>query len=285
MFAQDIGTDLTEGRLVELAEICALDAITDDERQAIDEYVRKAPEAERAAFLERVRTARETLAVTFTVEEEPPAGLLDRILAELPAQAAPQNPDAPPLRGGSGDEAPKAGAGSATATADVGHSAVDLAAARNRRHARRRLSGPRAWLAAAAAAVVLAIGGVGIGSYVASQNDPVNQVLQARDVREATVPVAGGGTATVAVAASRDSAVVRMNDVPAPPAGKVYQMWLIPRDGSAPVSQGLLDAAALSRPAVVNGISGADSLGITVEPEGGSRQPTLPTVAAAKLGA
>ena len=62
-------------------------------------------------------------------------------------------------------------------------------------------------------------------------------------------------------------------------------MWLIPKDGSAPVSQGLMDAEALSKPAVVKGIGSAAALGITVEPVGGSASPTLPTVAAATLGA
>ena len=60
-FAADIPTDLAAGRAVELAEIYALDAITDAERGAIDAYVSGAPEAERASFNERVRQARETL--------------------------------------------------------------------------------------------------------------------------------------------------------------------------------------------------------------------------------
>jgi anti-sigma-K factor RskA len=46
-----------------------------------------------------------------------------------------------------------------------------------------------------------------------------------------------------------------------------------------------MDAEALSKPAVVKGIASAASLGITVEPVGGSKSPTLPTVAAAPLGA
>ena len=138
---------------------------------------------------------------------------------------------------------------------------------------------------AVAAAAVIALGGVGVGAYVADQNDPLNQVVRADDVREASVPVAAGGTATVLISSSKDAVVVKMNGVPAPPAGKVYQMWLIPKDGSAPVSQGLMDEAALSKPAVVKGIASAAALGITVEPVGGSASPTFPTVAAAPLGA
>ncbi|MCA4132308.1 anti-sigma factor [Arthrobacter sp. M4] len=290
MFAQDIATDLAEGRLTELAEIYALDAITDPERAVIDDYVTRAPETERTAFLNRVRTARETLAATFAAEEEPPAGLIDQIVAKLPPRDADQTtaiayePGSPrpsaEATTGTGDQSP------ALSPSGVGDSGlIDLSAARNRRESRRRVGGIRRWLVAAAAALVIATGGVGIGTYVASQNDPLNQVLQAQDVRQATVQVIGGGTATVTVSASHDAAVVRMKDVPAPPPGKVYQMWLIPRDGSDPVSQGLMDAAALSRPALVKGISGAASLGITVEPVGGSKKPSLPTVANAQLSA
>src|SRR5919107_4589146 len=87
-FAADISTDLAAGRAVELAEIYALDAITDAEREAIDAYISGAPEAERASFNERVRQARETLAMSFTAEEEPPTDLFARIVAQLPAPAA-----------------------------------------------------------------------------------------------------------------------------------------------------------------------------------------------------
>jgi anti-sigma-K factor RskA len=263
-FAADIPTDLAAGRAVELAEIYALDAISDAEREAIDAYLSDAPEAERASFNERVRQARETLAMSFTAEEEPPADLFDRIVSQLPAPAA----------------VPAAADGLAEAPEPA---ADELSAARQRREARRRTGGLRNWLIGVAAAAVIALGGVGIGAYVANQNDPFRQVIEAQDARQATVNVIGGGTATVSISPSHDALVVRMKDVPPPPAGKVYQMWLIPKDGSAPVSEGLMDADALSKPALVKGIGSAASLGITVEPVGGSATPTLPTVAAAPL--
>ncbi|MFH5878118.1 anti-sigma factor domain-containing protein [Arthrobacter sp. NA-172] len=268
MFATDIATDLAEGRVLELAEIYALDALTDAERAEIDHYIATAPE--RAAFFDRVRQSREILATSFTAEAEPPAGLLQDILRQLPPQ--PNTASAP------SSVIETAGDSTVDATSGV----VDFAAARKKRD-RRRFGGVRGWVAAAAAAAVIALGGVGVGVYVAGQNDPVSQVLQAGDVRQATVNVNGGGTATVSISSSRNAMVVRMNGVPAPPAGKVYQMWLIPKDGSDPVSQGLMDAEALSHPAVVSGISAAAAIGITVEPLGGSKKPTLPTVAAAPL--
>lgn len=280
MFAHDIATDLASGRAVELAEVYALDAVSPAERAAIEDYISAAPKQERDAFDERVRQARETLAVTFTAEEEPPAGLFDRIVAQLPAQPPGQlqaqpgtSPLSAPAVHGHAKEPGRAGG------------TDELGAARQRREERRRAPGLRNWLVGVAAAAVIALGGVGVGAYVANQNDPLNQVLQAQDVRQATVDVSGGGTATVSISSSKDAVVVKMDGVPAPPAGKVYQMWLIPKDGSAPVSQGLMDAEALSKPAVVKGIGSAAALGITVEPVGGSASPTLPTVAAAPLGA
>ncbi|MFF1251198.1 anti-sigma factor domain-containing protein [Pseudarthrobacter sp. NPDC058329] len=269
-FGDTVSADLASGRAVDLAELYALDAVTDGERLAIEQYISTAPAAERDSFDERVRQARETVTRTFKAEEEPPADLFDRIVAQLPAQEAPGHapgvtaPSAASVEAGSGDE---------------------LARARQRREERRRPAGARRWLAGIAAAAAIALGGVGVGSYIADQNDPLNQVVRAGDLREASVEVAGGGTATVQISSSEDAAVVRMKDVPAPPAGKVYQMWLIPKDGSAPISQGLMDAEALSKPAVVEGISSAAALGITVEPVGGSESPTLPTVAAAPLDA
>jgi anti-sigma-K factor RskA len=269
-FGHDIAADLASGRAVDLAEVYALDAVSDSERTAIERYISTAPTTERNLFEERVRQARETLAVSFAAEEEPPSGLFDRIVAQLPAQSSNASVRPPLVH-----EPVKEPAGKLPA--------AELGAARRRQEERRRAPGIRNWLVGVAAAAVIALGGVGVGAYVDNQNDPLNQVLQAQDVRQATVEVSGGGT--VSISPSKDAIVVKMNGVPAPPAGKVFQMWLIPKDGSAPVSQGLMDAEALSKPAVVKGIRSAASLGITVEPVGGSTSPTLPTVAAAPLGA
>ncbi|MEO5780224.1 MULTISPECIES: anti-sigma factor domain-containing protein [Arthrobacter] len=282
-FALDIATDLASGRLVDLAEIYALNAVDDAERDAIEAHLDAAPPAERLAFAERVRQTGEALATGFMVEEEPPAGLLERIMASLPAPSETGRDGAAP---GMLSAVPALPPSDAEPDRSLQEPAAgdELGAARQRREERRRPQGVRSWLVGIAAAAIIAVGGVGVGAFVANQNDPFNQVMAAADIRKATVQVIGGGTATVSISASRDAAVVEMNDVPAPPAGKVYQMWLIPKDGTAPVSQGLMDAEALSKPAVVQGIGSAAALGITVEPAGGSASPTLPTVAAAPLG-
>lgn len=279
-FGDTVAMDLASGRAIDLAELYALDAVTEQERDAIDQYISSAPAAERLAFLDRVRQSREALARTFRVEEEPPSDLFERIIGQLPAQF-------PGQEGLPGGAVPAPGTPPTPFEGKpAGPDARDeLAQARKRREDRRGASGARRWLVGVAAAAAIALGGVGVGAYIADQNDPVNQVARAGDLREASVNVVGGGKATLLISASEDAAVVKMSGVPAPPAGKVYQMWLIPKDGSAPVSQGLMDEQALSKPAVVQGIHSAASLGITVEPAGGSKAPTLPTVAAAPLGA
>lgn len=264
MFANDIATDLAEGRILELAEIYALDALSDEERGLIDQYVKDAPEG--PEFLERVRAARETLAVSFTAEEEPPAGLFDNIMeriAKETAAPAAADPAAPAAEAAAVDE---------------------LAAARAKREERRQ-SGARRWIIGAAAAAVIALGGIGVGAYVAEQNDPVNQVLQAQDVQKQSASVPGGGTATISASSAKDSFVVLMDGVAPAPEGKVYQLWTLPKDGSAPVPQGTMDAQTLSRPAVVKGLSSASSVAITVEPAGGSRAPTTAPVLVVPLSA
>ena len=278
-FSADIAGDLSSGRAVDLAEVYALHALDDADRDAVDRYLADAPPAERTEFEQRVRQARETLAMSFSAEEEPPAGLFDRIVSALPAQGA--------GTAAGGQPSPAVAPVVARPVRDNAELPVtdELGAARKRREERRRPQGTRNWLIGVAAAAAIAVGGVGVGAYVANQNDPLNQVMQAGDVRKATIDVVGGGTASLTLSSSKDAAVVKMNGVPAPPSGKVYQMWLIPKDGSAPVSKGLMDAEALSKPAVVTGIGSAAALGITVEPAGGSKTPTMPTVASAPLGA
>ncbi len=90
MFANDIATDLAEGRVLELAEIYALDAVNDDERAMIDDYIKDAPE--RPEFLDRVREAREALSVSFAPEEAPPVGLFDNIMERITTDAVTQPP-------------------------------------------------------------------------------------------------------------------------------------------------------------------------------------------------
>lgn len=68
------------------------------------------------------------------------------------------------------------------------------------------------------------------------------------------------------------------------PAGKTYELWLIPANGQAPIPAGLFrpdarGSASVVMPPLPSGIM-AKAFGVTVEPAQGSATPTLPIVMA-----
>lgn len=258
----DLRQDLEGGRALEWAEMYALDALSDPERTVLEAHLSATDAAQREAFDDRVRSARETLARAFAVDDvEPPAALFDRIVSQLPATlAASEEPDVPSRAAG------------ATGSTD------DLA---SRRESRERKSRPMGrWLVAAAAAVVIAVGGVSVVQNL-QQTSVEQEVLQAQDLQSETFTIPAGGTAELKLSRAEDAAVITLKEVPAPPAGKVYQMWRVPTDGSAPVSISTMtgDDVEDSLVTTVEGIGASMGFAITVEPDGGSEQPTLPLVA------
>ncbi|MCZ2404602.1 anti-sigma factor [Paenarthrobacter sp. Z7-10] len=283
-FAEIIQTDLAEGRVLELAEVYALDAVSEEERADIEEYISAAPLPLQRDFTVRLRQARETLATAFaTSQVEPPPDLLAKILSALSASSA-EAPDA--ALAAPVTDAPRAAEANVYSGTAPDSDADQLDEFSARRARKTQLHGPstgRRWLIGAAAAALIAVGGVAVGSTVLSNQDPTHQILSASDVQTKKVDMPGGGTATLAISHAQDAAVVTMNSVSAPPSGKVYQMWLLPKNGTAPISQGTMDAEALSRAATIEGVDAAAAFAITVEPAGGSVSPTLPPVAAVPL--
>jgi Anti-sigma-K factor rskA/Putative zinc-finger len=116
-----------------------------------------------------------------------------------------------------------------------------------------------------------------------SENQALNLVLSAPGVRVLSQATAKGGVATVVLAADRHELAVVTNGLPAPPAGKVYQLWLIGR--TKITSAGLLPPAKSGQtPAVLaTGVVKGDTLGLTVEPAPGSAQPTTKPILALPL--
>ncbi len=76
----------------------------------------------------------------------------------------------------------------------------------------------------------------------------------------------GGGRVTVAVSPSLDQGVVLVSRMPEPPAGKVYQLWLI--TGNSPTSAAVMAAGQRDGTVLLNSVGTADTLGVTVEPVG-----------------
>ncbi|MCF4136273.1 anti-sigma factor [Streptomyces sp. Tue 6430] len=108
--------------------------------------------------------------------------------------------------------------------------------------------------------------------------DEITAVLTAPDARTSTARLADGATGTVVVSGGRDKAVFLASGMERPPSGKVYQLWF--DDHGTMRSAGLMDPDRTDQAVVMAGsLDGASGMGITVEPEGGSRRPTSDPVA------
>jgi anti-sigma-K factor RskA len=227
----------------------ALDAVPDDERAAVEELVRRDPDA--AAELADLRAAAAALGAALATE--PPADLRGRVLAA--AAATPQDVVPARTQPAATDESP-------------GAAVVPLAP---RRRSRTR------WVAIAAAVAI----GAAIPAGLAVQQHRELEALRADQAQleavledpGATVvhgDVAGGGTASAVVAS--DGAVFMTHGVPEPAPGHVYQLWVVA--SGDPVSAGLVTEGGTQTVVVLDDFVEGAALAMTLEPAGGSPQPT-----------
>lgn len=138
---------------------------------------------------------------------------------------------------------------------------------------------------AAAAVVVVGLGALGVGLALrpAPTMSTADQIFAAPDVRTISGDIPGGGTATVVFSREKNAGVLVMNNVTPPEAGTVYQMWLV--NDAGPHSAGTMDAqdVAPSTTAVLPDLDGSSTLAFTIEPPGGSAEPTTEPFAALPL--
>ena len=217
----------------------ALDALDDVERAAVERHLRGCSEC--AAEVAEFREVGSWLAGR--VAAAPPPAMRDRVLA-------------------------------------LAHETRQVSPAAG--HVRIPRVGPRRLLTVAAAAAVLA-GGVGLGAVAWDyQQDAEQARLQAAritelvtdpDRRESAGQVAGGGAATVV--AADGEAVFTARGLKDLPDDRTYQLWVI---GDRIRSAGLLDVEDGVARAWVGDAPAGSSLAVSVEPEGGSEQPTTTPV-------
>lgn len=142
---------------------------------------------------------------------------------------------------------------------------------------------PRLALAAAVAAAV-----VGIGGFVAehqraedlsAERSRVVSVMTADDGIMTVKPASDGGNVRVIASKSHDAAVVLGESLPTLDDGRTYQVWHM-EDGK-PTSVGLLGRG----PGMlyVDSIKGAEAYAVSIEPAGGSPQPTTAPIAATPI--
>jgi anti-sigma-K factor RskA len=229
--------DLEHGDLAGLSGLYALDALDDDLREQFEAYLRPNPEAQAEVDEFRATAA----AVAGAVAEEPPAGLRDRVLAEVATTR---------------QEAP----------------VVDL----SRRRARRTRA---AWLAVAAA--VLLVAGLAGGLLIGRGSDTSSEladVLARSDA--AVVPLSGPGPSGVKVvwSATANRAVVVANHIGWVPDVQTMELWAVVDDRPTKVGLFRPDGTGKVRAPFDVDLADATAVGVTVEPAGGSETPTLPMV-------
>jgi len=162
----------------------------------------------------------------------------------------------------------------------------DELAARRRDRSRRSTR----WLAVAAAVLaVVAAGAVWrtvaltaqVDSITASAAD-VSSVITAPDATTVTGSVSTGGRAAVVTSKQRGQAVLVADGLAPAPAGQTYQIWFLDSSGAA-TSAGFVPAGAHSAVLLQGDPSTAAAVGVTLEPAGGSAQPTTKPVLAVQV--
>ncbi|UUW90747.1 anti-sigma factor [Pimelobacter simplex] len=139
-------------------------------------------------------------------------------------------------------------------------------------------------LLTAAAAVVLLLG-VGLAVLRPWSDDPgaqpptaADRILAAADATHVEKSFPDGSQATIVLSRSQGKALIRTKDMAPAPDGKVYELWLQTPAGKM-VRAGLMPDEPDTTYILDGDAAEATGVGITVEPDGGSEQPTTQPIA------
>ncbi|HWH01277.1 MAG TPA: anti-sigma factor [Pilimelia sp.] len=142
----------------------------------------------------------------------------------------------------------------------------------------------RRWSVAAAAAAVLALASAG-GTWAVLQERlareraasaharQVAAVVEAPDARVESRSLPGGGAVLLVMSPRHDRAVVLARGLPAPGAGRTYQVWLV-RGAEPPQSAGVMGAGATEGTMLLGPMTDVTAIGLSNEPGDGSPSPT-----------
>jgi anti-sigma-K factor RskA len=120
-----------------------------------------------------------------------------------------------------------------------------------------------------------------VGSMTAAAAG-MSAVITSPDATTVTGSASGGGLAAVVVSKERGQAVLVADGMPPPPPGHAYQIWYIDGSGSA-TSAGFLPTGEHGAVLLQGSPTTASAVGVTVEPIGGSAQPTTKPVLAIQV--
>lgn len=144
----------------------------------------------------------------------------------------------------------------------------------------RRRSGLAWTFAAAAAAIALVFVGLwAVTNSRLSEADRVNAVLEATDA--GFIELSGPqGTANFVYSPSLGEGVFAGGSLAPPPDEQVYQLWLVDDSDTIPSSTFRPERVGT---VLVEGVSAGQTIAMTIEPEGGSDEPTGDILVAADL--
>ncbi|MCY7404104.1 MAG: anti-sigma factor [Cryobacterium sp.] len=159
-------------------------------------------------------------------------------------------------------------------------SSTHLSATASERAQTRWFKRPAQFLLAAAAAVALFVGGTFLGQtlntnqFESQQASGLAQINAAADSQRAATTTADGQEATLVWSNKLGISAVLVDNLPVLPSNQDYQLWYINGEGAA--SAGTFDSSGDGTAwRVLEGrMRAGDQVGVTVEPNGGSDQPT-----------
>ncbi|WP_241992308.1 anti-sigma factor domain-containing protein [Cryobacterium lactosi] len=287
----------------DLAGAYALNALTAEEAADYERYLARSEQAR----IEAAELSDTAVALGLAVAPvQPSSALRANLMAQIattpqlaprtapaaPVEAAPAAPadpavptDAPPaaIPIGSGRRAADAPASDTTPVTSAGSGSAA------ERAQRRWFQRPTGYLVAAAAAVALFVTGTFAGQAI--YGDPSREFAQeqaaglaeinaAADTQRASTQTADGQDATLVWSGDLGLSAIIVDDLPALGDDKDYQLWYIGAAG--PVSAGTFDSDGSGTAwRVLDGtMTAGDTVGVTVEPKGGSEQPTTDPIVA-----
>ncbi|MBX3100864.1 MAG: anti-sigma factor [Salinibacterium sp.] len=141
----------------------------------------------------------------------------------------------------------------------------------------------RALLAVAAAVALIVGGGIAVTTINATTSqqasaDRLAAIYAASDMTSIKTTMEGGGEATLVYASSLATAALIVDGMHSLPPDKVYELWYINDDGARPAGMLNVGADGTTWCVLEGTMLHGDSVGVTVEPRGGSTTPSADPV-------
>jgi anti-sigma-K factor RskA len=232
-------------RFDDLKEAYALDALSEEERREVEDYLGTHPELR--AEVDNLRSVANLLALA-PQEYEPSPELRRDLLNRI---------SSPPV---------------ATPAADPS----------SRRAGLWRLFGPSG-LATAAVLALVTVGMFVWNAALQEENQTLQGELQGQQTYALEGTGAAQGVQGEVVRLGDERAVLIAEDLPSPPEGETYEAWILREDVPEPAGLFEPDDAGVAAAPIEGSIEDADAVAVTVEPSGGSSSPTSDPLVTANI--